>query len=253
MIGRRTRGRRSPLTDDPAPGPSRAGDPLANPSRPRSSPSTPRSSACSSNSTADGRSPRNPPGKSRGTDRQLRPPRRAHPHLPGRRAHPGRTVLVRPPRQPASMTSMSIIRSTSAKREGRGPARAPSLTRTVAEAQYRDALRNRLDSLYTMYVDAQEAQERRHQAEADPGSVERASRRRRGSGRGWAGCPTADVDRFDDLAATRRLDALRGQGRRGDRRADILGFVPDSPGRPIRSRIEVERLRVAEWPIPAGD
>jgi cobalt-zinc-cadmium efflux system outer membrane protein len=128
--------------------------------------------------------------------------------------------------------------------------RRAGAAKTVTEAQYQDAVRNRIAGLHTMYVDAQKAQERPHEARANlaywAGLLEEA----RGQGRRGA-VPQDDVGQIESSRqlANWQLSEAKAALARAKRDLGLsLAFSVEES-----NRFEVERLRLTEQPIPPSD
>jgi cobalt-zinc-cadmium efflux system outer membrane protein len=122
--------------------------------------------------------------------------------------------------------------------------------KTVTEAQYQEAVRRRIAGLHTMYVDAQKAQERLHEARANlarwAGLLEEArDRGRRGA------VPQDDVGQIESSRqlANVQLSEAKATLARAERALGLsLGFSVEES-----DRFEVEKLRLTEQPIPPCD
>ncbi len=134
------------------------------------------------------------------------------------------------------------------KREVR--ARSAGTAINVVEAQYQDAVRNRIDGLYTVYVDVQEAQERLRQEEYNLAHWDELLKRTRERVK-LGSVPAGDVGPIE--ASRRVADLRRSEAKATLRQTKVaLGSLLDLPVEES-NRLEVERLGVTGSPIPASE
>jgi cobalt-zinc-cadmium efflux system outer membrane protein len=120
----------------------------------------------------------------------------------------------------------------------------------VAEAQYQDAVRNWINQLYELYVDVQEAQERARWTKEDVRRWEELLRETKSPG-GQKGEPDLDREQILSIlirARQRRFEAKVSLRHTKDVLSMTLGRLAEES-----DRLEVERLRFADRPIPPID